>query len=34
LINKIDVIVELHNDGAFIIDKELGRSICAIFGKK
>jgi hypothetical protein len=34
LINKIDVIVELHNDGAFIIDLELGKSICAIFGKK
>jgi hypothetical protein len=34
LINKIDVIVELHNDGAFIVDKELGKSICAIFGKK
>ena len=34
LINKIDVIVELHNNGAFIIDKELGKSICAIFGKK
>lgn len=34
LINKIDVIVELHNDGAFIVDMELGKSICAIFGKK
>jgi hypothetical protein len=34
LIEKIDVIVELHNDGAFIIDNELGRAICAIFGKK
>ena len=34
LINKIDVIVELHNDGAFLIDMELGKSICAIFGKK
>ena len=34
LINKIDVIVELHNDGAFIIDKELGKSICAIFRRK
>ena len=34
LINKVDVIVELHNDGAFLIDVELGKSICAIFGKK
>ncbi|MDH4232105.1 MAG: hypothetical protein OEW04_08760 [Nitrospirota bacterium] len=34
LIEKIDVIVELHNDGAFIVDNELGRVICAIFGKK
>jgi hypothetical protein len=34
LIKKIDVIVELHNDGAFIVDNELGRAICAIFGKK
>jgi hypothetical protein len=34
LINKIDVIVELHNDGAFIVDNELGRAICTIFGKK
>jgi len=34
LIEKIDVIVELHNDGAFIVDNELGRAICAIFGKK
>lgn len=34
LIEKIDVIVELHNDGAFIVDNALGRAICAIFGKK
>ena len=33
LINKVDVIVELHNDGAFIVDNELGRAICRIFGK-
>jgi hypothetical protein len=33
LINKIDVIVELHNDGAFIVDNELGKAICGIFGK-
>jgi len=34
LIEKIDVIVELHNDGAFIVDNELCRAICTIFGKK
>jgi len=33
LIDKIDVIVELHNDGAFIVDNELGKAICRIFGK-
>ena len=34
LINKVDVIVELHNDGAFIVDNELGRAICGIFMEK
>lgn len=34
LINKIDVIIELHPDGAFLIDKELCLAICRIFGKK
>ena len=34
LIDKIDVIVELHNDGAFLVDTELGKAICRIFGKK
>jgi hypothetical protein len=34
LINKVDVIIELHPDGAFLIDKELGQAICRIFGKK
>lgn len=34
LIEKIDVIVEFHNDGAFIVDNELGKAICRIFGKK
>lgn len=33
LIDRIDVIVELHNDGAFIVDNELGKAICRIFGK-
>ena len=34
LINKIDVIVGLHNDGAFIVDNDLGKAICGIFAKK
>lgn len=34
LIEKIDAIVELHLDGAFMIDKELGKAICEILGKK
>jgi len=34
LIDKIDLILELHPDGAFIIDKELGQAICRIFGSK
>lgn len=34
LIDKIDIIVELHHDGAFIIDKELGKAICEIFWRK
>ena len=34
LINKIDLIVELHNDGAFIVDNDLGKAICGIFAKK
>lgn len=34
LIDKIDVIVELHNEGAFIVDNKLGKAICRIFGKK
>jgi hypothetical protein len=34
LIDKIDAIVELHLDGAFMIDKEFGKAICEILGKK
>lgn len=34
LINKTDIIVELHNDGAFVVDNDLGRAICGIFAKK
>jgi hypothetical protein len=34
LIDKIDAIVELHLDGAFMIDRELGKAICEILGKK
>lgn len=34
LIEKIDAIVELHLDGAFMIDKEFGKAICEILGKR
>jgi hypothetical protein len=34
LIEKIDAILELHLDGAFMIEKELGKAICGILGKK
>ena len=34
LIKKMDVIMELHLDGAFIIDKELAAAICRIFGQR
>jgi hypothetical protein len=34
LINKVDVIVELHNDGAFLVDLDLGKAICGIFARK
>ncbi|MBI5640083.1 MAG: hypothetical protein HZA17_06650 [Nitrospirae bacterium] len=33
LIDKCDIIIELHPDGAFTVDKELGKAICRIFGK-
>lgn len=32
IIDKMDVIVELHLDGAHIIDKDLARAICRILG--
>ncbi len=34
LINKADIILELHYDGAFVVDKEIAKAICEIFGKK
>ncbi len=34
LIEKIDIIVELHPDGAFVIKKELAAAICRIYGNK
>jgi hypothetical protein len=34
LIDKIDAVVELHLDGAFMIDKELAKAICEILGGK
>ncbi len=32
IIEKMDVVVELHMDGAFVIDKELAQAICRILG--
>lgn len=34
LIEKMDIIIDLHHDGAFTVDKELAVSICNILGKK
>lgn len=34
LIDSIDVILELHHDGAFVIDREIGKAICATLDKK
>lgn len=34
LIEKFDLIVELHHDTAFSIDRDLARAICSILGKK
>ncbi|TAN42739.1 MAG: ATP-binding protein [Nitrospirae bacterium] len=34
LIDKIDIIIDLHHDGAFSVDKDLARSICSVLGSK
>lgn len=34
LIRKIDAIIELHPNGAFLLDKKLARSICDIFNRQ
>jgi hypothetical protein len=34
LIDKVDIIVDMHHNGAFIVDKELAKAICRIFGPK
>jgi len=34
LIDKIDLILELHIEGAFVVDKELAQAICRILGKE
>jgi hypothetical protein len=34
LIEKIDITIDLHHDGALIVDKELAKAICRIFGAK
>ncbi len=34
LIDKMDIIIDLHHDGAFAVDKELARAICDVLGSK
>lgn len=34
LIDKIDIAVDLHHNGALIVDKELAKAVCRIFGMK
>jgi hypothetical protein len=34
LIDKVDIAVDLHHDGAIIVDKAMARSICRIFGRE
>lgn len=34
LIGKIDIAVDLHHNGALIVDKELAKAVCRIFGMK
>lgn len=34
LINKIDIIVVLEQSGAFTIDKEFGKAICTVLGRR
>ena len=34
LIDKIDIIIDMHHNGAFIVDKGLAKAICRIFGPK
>ena len=34
LIDKMDIIIDLHLDGAFTVDKELAKSICNVLGNQ
>jgi len=34
LIDKIDIVMDMHHDGAIVVDKELAKAICRIFGMK
>jgi hypothetical protein len=34
LIDKMDVILELHDEGAYVVDKDLAIAICRILGKE
>jgi hypothetical protein len=34
LIDKIDIVIDLHQGGALVVDKQLAKAICGIFGMK
>ncbi|MEW6585072.1 MAG: hypothetical protein AB1442_05610 [Nitrospirota bacterium] len=34
LIDKIDIVIDLHHGGAIVVDKDLAKAICRIFGMK
>jgi hypothetical protein len=34
LIGKIDIVIDLQHDGAIVVDKEVAKAICRIFGMK
>jgi len=34
LIDKIDIVIDLHHGGATVVDKELAKATCRIFGMK
>jgi hypothetical protein len=34
LIDKIDIVIDLHHGGAIVVDRDLAKAICRIFGMK